>query len=112
MDISAIASYVQPKEFQILVNGILQLVKVQIEENHQFQSTTNIAEYDLLIEKMKSLNHELEVHDLQNIIHVVELVSTDAVNSLTRLTHHNIDREKSCNRELVCGCSERLPRWP
>jgi hypothetical protein len=76
MDIGSVSSYLNIKEFQILFNGILQVVKNQIDEN-SFLSSSNINEnddYEILIEKLKSLNNDLESSDLQNIISVFELV--------------------------------------
>lgn len=73
MDITSIQSYLSPKEFQLIINGILQVVKSQIQEN-TFHVTNNLNDYELLFEKLKTLNAELEINDLQSIVQVFELV--------------------------------------
>lgn len=73
MDITSIQSYLSPKEFQLIINGILQVVKSQIQEN-TFHVTNNLSDYELLFEKLKTLNAELEINDLQSIVQVFELV--------------------------------------
>jgi hypothetical protein len=76
MDISNIKSYLAPKEFQILLNGILQIVKIQVDERNLLTSgtQTNQEDYEILIEKLKTLNNELENNDLSTIIQGFELV--------------------------------------
>jgi hypothetical protein len=74
MDIGNIKSYLSPKEFQILFNGILQVVKTQIDERNLLSNNQSSSDYELLVEKLKTLNQELDGNDVGNIIQAFEMV--------------------------------------
>jgi hypothetical protein len=101
MDIGNIKSYLSPKEFQILFNGILQVVKTQIDERNLLSNSQSSSDYELLVEKLKTLNQELDGNDVGNIIQAFEMVIANIYSPISfDLYFFFLDCQESCNGKL------------